>query len=59
MTMTTYKILRTYMNTKVATVEASSREEAIDKAIKENCWQDMNTNLISEYIISETTLDLK
>lgn len=59
MTMPTYKIFRTYVSTKTTTVEASSREEAIDKAIKENCWQDMNSSPISEYITSETTLNLK
>lgn len=57
--MPTYKIFRTYVSTKTTTVEASSRKEAIDKAIKENCWQDMNSSPISEYITSETTLNLK
>ena len=41
--MAKYQVMRTYHHIEYAYVEADSEEEAKDKAIENNCWEE-NTN---------------
>ena len=53
--MAKYKVIRTFHNVEYAYVEADSVEEAKEKAIENNCWED-NPNdafLGYEYIIDK------
>lgn len=38
--MAKYKVIRTYHHREYSYVEANSEEEAKDKAIEDNCWEE-------------------
>ena len=44
--MAKYKVMRTYHHSEYAYVEANSEEEAKDKAIEDNCWEENTNNVL-------------
>ena len=50
--MSVYRVVRSFHQMEYCNVEASSEEEAINKAIEDNCWEENpnNTFLPYEYI---------
>ena len=47
--MAKYKVIRTYHHSEYAYVEANSEEEAKDKAIEDNCWEENTNNVLLGY----------
>ena len=50
--MSVYRVVRSFHQMEYCNVEASSEEEAINKAIEDDCWEENpnNTFLPYEYI---------
>ena len=47
--MAKYKVIRTYLHNEYAYVEANSEEEAKDKAIEDNCWEENPNEVLLGY----------
>ena len=47
--MAKYKVIRTHNHSEYAYVEANSEEEAKDKAIEDNCWEENTNNVLLGY----------
>lgn len=53
--MAKYKVIRTFRNTEYACVEADSAEEAKEKAIEDDCWEENPNDVFLgyEYIVDK------
>lgn len=53
--MAKYKVIRTFNHTEYAYVEANSSEEAKQKAIDDNCWEENPNDVFLgyEYIVDK------
>ena len=47
--MAKYKVIRTYYHSEYAYVEANSEEEAENKAIEDNCWEENPNDVLLGY----------
>lgn len=47
--MAKYKVMRTHHHSEYTCVEANSEEEAKDKAIEDNCWEENPNEVLLGY----------
>ena len=47
--MAKYQVMRTYYHIEYTYVEANSEEEAKDKAIEDNCWEENPNKVLLGY----------
>lgn len=47
--MTKYQVIRTFNHSEYAYVEANSEEEAKEKAIEDNCWEENPNDIVLGY----------
>ena len=47
--MAKYQVMRTFHHTEYACVEADSEEEAKEKAIEDNCWEENPNDVLLGY----------